>query len=103
MTSVGGAVSSTVGTVARQVRDPVRLISLTAQGDGCWLVDADGHPTGPAILWNDARGAAIVDRWRAAGGLKEAFDRNGSQTFSGLPRAGFSRLKQRYPDLMGRA
>src|SRR6202040_3439836 len=53
---------------------------------------------GPAILWNDARAAAIVDRWRAAGVLKEAFRRNGSQTFSGLPKGIFTWLKQHDPD-----
>src|SRR5260370_27065062 len=66
MYSVWNAAASTVRTVVHQLADPVRLISLTAQGDGCWLVDADGHPTGPAILWNDAPVAAIVDRSRTA-------------------------------------
>jgi erythritol kinase (D-erythritol 1-phosphate-forming) len=98
MHSVWDAAVSTIRTVVKQLSDPVRLISLTAQGDGCWLVDADGHPTGPAILWNDARAAAIVDRWRAAGVLKKAFRRNGSQTFSGLPNGIFTWLKQHDPD-----
>ena len=100
---VWNAVAFTVRTVLHQLPDPVRLISLTAQGDGCWLVDADGHPTGPAILWNDARAAAIVDRWRAAGVLKEAFRRNGSQTFSGLPNGIFSWLKEHDPDRLERS
>ena len=33
------------------------MLALTAQGDGAWLVDADGAPTGPAPLWNDGRAA----------------------------------------------
>ncbi len=103
MYSVWDAAASTVRTVVNQLPDPVRLISLTAQGDGCWLVDADGRPTGPAILWNDARAAAIVDRWREAGVLREAFRRNGSQAFAGLPNAVFTWLKQHDPDRLERS
>jgi erythritol kinase (D-erythritol 1-phosphate-forming) len=103
MHSVWEAATLTVRTVLHQLSDPVRLISLTAQGDGCWLVDVHGQPTGPAILWNDARAAEIVDRWRAAGTLKEAFRRNGSQTFSGLPNGIFTWLKQHDPDRLERS
>jgi len=103
MDSVWEAAASAVRTVAEQLREPVVLVSLTAQGDGCWLVDINGCPTGPAILWNDARGAAIVDRWRAAGVLTEAFRRNGSQTFAGLPNAVFVWLKQHDPDRLERS
>ena len=103
MHSVWEAAASTIRTVVKQLSDPVHLVSLTAQGDGCWLVDADGTPTGPAILWNDARAAAIVDRWRAAGILKEAFRSNGSQTFAGLPNGIFTWLKQHDPDRLERS
>ena len=103
MQSVWEAAASTIRTVVKQLSDPVHLVSLTAQGDGCWLVDADGAPTGPAILWNDARAAAIVDRWRAAGILKEAFRINGSQTFAGLPNGVFTWLKEHDPDRLERS
>lgn len=103
MHAVWEAAAATIRAVVKQVNDPVQLISLTAQGDGCWLIDVNGQPTGPAILWNDARGAAIVDQWRAAGVLTEAFRRNGSQTFSGLPNALFTWLKQHDPDRLARS
>jgi erythritol kinase len=103
MDSVWDAAASTIRTVVSQLPEPARLISLTAQGDGCWLVDADGRPTGPAILWNDARGSAIVDRWREAGVLQEAFRRNGSQGFAGLPSAVFTWLTQNDPDRLKRS
>jgi erythritol kinase (D-erythritol 1-phosphate-forming) len=103
MYSVWDAAAATIRTVVGQLSGPVGLISLTAQGDGCWLVDADGRPTGPAILWNDARAAAIVDRWLKAGVFKEAFRRNGSQAFAGLPNAIFAWLKQHDPARLGRS
>jgi xylulokinase len=103
MLSVWEAAASTMRAVVRQLREAVRLISLTAQGDGCWLVDTDGRPTGPAILWNDARAAEIVDRWREAGILTQAFRVNGSQAFAGLPNAIFTWLQQHEPDRLRRS
>ncbi|QGV82112.1 FGGY-family carbohydrate kinase [Streptomyces ficellus] len=67
--------------------DPVWLVSFTAQGDGCWLVDAQGRPTGPAILWSDGRAGDLLDRWAADGLLEEAYRRNGSLTCGGMPNA----------------
>ena len=103
MDSVWNATASTIREVVSKVTESVQLISLTAQGDGCWLVDSDGRPTGPAILWNDARAARIVDLWREAGVLAEAFRRNGSQVFSGLPNAIFTWLNQYEPDRLKRS
>ncbi|TDE40516.1 carbohydrate kinase [Nonomuraea mesophila] len=65
----------------------VDFVAVTAQGDGCWLVDAGGEPTGPAILWNDARAAATVDAWTRSGLAAAAFRLNGSSAASGLPHA----------------
>ena len=36
-------------------------LAVTGQGDGTWLVDADGEPVAPALLWLDSRAAEIVD------------------------------------------
>lgn len=40
-------------------------ISVTGQGDGTWLIDADGEPVGRGWLWLDARAADIVEDIRA--------------------------------------
>jgi len=48
MPSVWDAVVAAAAEVARQCAEPVDLISVTGQGDGCWLVDSAGEPTGPA-------------------------------------------------------
>lgn len=96
MNAVWNAVAECVREAA-QVVGPVDFLSITAQGDGCWLVDADGEPTGPAILWNDGRAAPVVDRWADAGVLREAFRSNGSLTFAGLPNAILSWLREHDP------
>ncbi|MCB1490623.1 MAG: carbohydrate kinase, partial [Rhodobiaceae bacterium] len=41
-------------------------IAVTAQGDGTWLIDREGHPVGKGWLWLDARAADIVDAYRAS-------------------------------------
>lgn len=41
-------------------------IAVTGQGDGTWLIDRDGDPVAPALLWLDARASSIVDEFRAA-------------------------------------
>ncbi len=65
----------------------VDLVSVTAQGDGCWLVDAEGAPTGTGLLWNDGRASEQVRAWQRDGVLAEGFARTGSMTFSGLANA----------------
>ncbi|WP_173134424.1 FGGY-family carbohydrate kinase [Kibdelosporangium persicum] len=87
MHEVWAAVVATVNEAVRRVPRPVRLLALTAQGDGAWLVDRDHRPVRPAVLWNDGRAADVVRRWRADGVLDEAYRINGSLTNAGLPNA----------------
>lgn len=96
MHAVWKAVVSSVRRVADQLPPDVDVeyVALTAQGDGCWLVDSGGAPTGPAILWNDGRAAEIVEGWRRSGILDAAFAINGSLTFAGLPNAILTWLRQ---------
>jgi erythritol kinase len=48
----------------------VAAIALTGQGDGTWLIDADGRPVAPAFLWLDARAADIAERVVASPGYE---------------------------------
>ncbi|WP_170915138.1 FGGY-family carbohydrate kinase [Enterovibrio nigricans] len=43
-----------------EIRDRVIGLGITAQGDGTWLVDRDGVPVGPALLWLDSRASEIA-------------------------------------------
>jgi len=73
-------------------------IVITAQGDGCWLIDAQGRPTGKAILWNDARAAQLVEGWRATGLIEAAFRISGSVPYAGLMNAILAWLAQHAPE-----
>ena len=91
---VWSAVEQVVGQVATQ---DVGLVAVTAQGDGCWLVDAAGEPTRPAMLWNDGRASAIVDRWQSDGLLDQIFAATGSYGNSGLANAQLAWLAEHEP------
>lgn len=87
MREVWAAVVATVREAVDAVGRPVRLLAVTAQGDGAWLVGQDGEPLRPAVLWNDGRAADVVRGWRADGTLERAYRINGSLTNAGLPNA----------------
>ncbi|MFD6431720.1 FGGY family carbohydrate kinase [Streptomyces venezuelae] len=103
MDTVWNAVVYTVRNALSEITDPVWLVTFTAQGDGAWLVDAAGRPTGPAILWSDGRAGDLLTRWERDGVLDEAYRRNGSLTCSGMPNAIFSWLGSHDPQRLARS
>ena len=103
MQGVWNAVGYTIAMVARQAGEPVEAISVTGQGDGCWLVDAALQPTGNAILWNDARASGIVSSWASAGVEEEVFAISGTRTFAGLPHAIMAWLRENDPARLARS
>jgi erythritol kinase (D-erythritol 1-phosphate-forming) len=38
----------------------VAALAVTGQGDGCWLIDAQGEPLGGALIWLDSRAAEMA-------------------------------------------
>lgn len=98
MDEVWAAVVSTVRRLVPSCPEPIRGIVSTAQGDGCWLVDRHGRPTGNAVLWNDGRAAPIVDNWRERGIIEQAFRISGSVPYPGLPNAILVWLAQHQPE-----
>ena len=42
---------------APEIAERIAALAVTGQGDGTWLIDADGAPAGPAWLWLDGRAA----------------------------------------------
>ena len=97
------AVISSVRKVVQRCHEPIEGIVSTAQGDGCWLIDNDGRPVRDAILWNDGRAGAIVERWGEAGVLKDAFRISGSVSYPGLPNAILRWLQDYEPESLARS
>lgn len=100
--AVWDAVADTVREVGEAVDEPVRLLAVTGQGDGCWFVDEDGEPHGSGILWNDARGRPIIEEWRRSGLLDETFRVNGSVPFPGAQCGILPWLREHDPDRLER-
>ncbi len=98
MATVSDAVSTTVRAVVARLDGEVSFLAITAQGDGCWLVNEDGAPTGPAVLWNDSRGSAHIGAWLRAGVLDRAFRVNGSLASAGLPNAILTWFQHEQPE-----
>ncbi len=53
-------------------------ISVTAQGDGLWLIDRHGEPVGPATIWLDNRAATIVEDYVNSGNHAAHYERTGT-------------------------
>jgi erythritol kinase len=67
--------------LATRVSDlPARVaaVAVTGQGDGTWLMDEDGRPAAPALLWLDSRAARLVEEIRASPRNAALYRRTGS-------------------------
>ncbi len=53
-------------------------ISVTAQGDGLWLIDRNGEPVGPATIWLDSRAASIVEDYVTTDQYTDHYARTGT-------------------------
>lgn len=53
-------------------------LTVTGQGDGTWLVDENGAPVGPAMLWLDGRAGRIVEAIRDGSAGRAHFDQTGT-------------------------
>ncbi|MEP6981433.1 MAG: FGGY family carbohydrate kinase [Nakamurella sp.] len=102
MTEVMAALVAAAAEAVSRSPQPIDLISITAQGDGAWMVDRAGDPVGPAMLWNDARAVEVIRRWQDEGVLDAAFAVNGSLSNLGLPHAIMSSLLTADPQAMDR-
>lgn len=85
MAEVYGAAVAVLGALTERVPEPVELAGLTGQGDGLWLVDAEGRPVRPAASWMDGRAHELLDQWLADGTFETVFRRTGGAMFPGSP------------------
>jgi erythritol kinase (D-erythritol 1-phosphate-forming) len=78
-------------------------IAVTGQGDGTWLIDEDGRPVGPALLWLDSRAARLVEEIRADPGNAALYRRTGSGLNACQQGPQLAWLQANAPDRLSRA
>jgi erythritol kinase len=79
------------------------LVAITGQGDGLWLVDAEGVAVRPAISWLDARSSSILEKWTADGVAELVFRRSGNRMFPGASGPLLAAVLAEEPDVLARA
>ncbi|WP_228100831.1 FGGY-family carbohydrate kinase [Paenibacillus donghaensis] len=65
-------------------KDEILGISLSGQGEGCWLVDENGEPVSHSYLWNDGRAKDLVNEIFADEEMyRSIFETTGTQPLTG--------------------
>ena len=80
-----------------------RLVGITAQGDGLWLLDAEGRAVRPPILWSDARAASVLSEWLENGVAEQGFRLCGSVLFPGAAAPLLAYLQEHEPESLAAA
>lgn len=78
-------------------------LSVTAQGDGTWLVGRDNAPVGDAWLWLDARAAPTVARLAASPQNRARFEATGTGLNTCQQGSQIAHMDRHLPDLLDRA
>jgi erythritol kinase (D-erythritol 1-phosphate-forming) len=78
-------------------------ISVTAQGDGLWLIDMQGEPVGPAAIWLDNRCASIVDDYVASNDYASHYERTGTGLTVVQMSGKLAWLQRHEPEVLARA
>jgi erythritol kinase len=98
--------AATLRLLAEQVPDlraRTAALSVTAQGDGTWLIDGDGEPVGGAWLWLDSRAGALVDGLRRDGTGARTYARTGTGLNACQQSTHLLWLSRHRPELLERA
>lgn len=62
--------AATLRLLSQKIPDLARrthAVAVTGQGDGAWLIDGQGEPVGPAMLWLDGRASTEIAALQANG------------------------------------
>ena len=75
-------------------------LSVTAQGDGTWLIDGKGDPVTDAWLWLDARAASTVARLSGTPDDRARFERTGTGLNTCQQGAQLAHMDRHHPEIL---
>ncbi len=81
----------------------VIAISVTGQGDGMWLIDREGEPVGPAIIWLDSRAASIVEAYVGTDKYAAHYQRTGTGLTVVQMSGKLAWMQRHRPEILARA
>ncbi|MFU8866464.1 FGGY family carbohydrate kinase [Natronococcus sp.] len=105
MTAVWSRTRETIERVVSTLDDCVEIdgVGITGQGDGCWLIDAEGEPVRDAVLWSDSRAAPILETWNEDGTMDALVETCGSPVYPGMCLPILTWLAEHEPETLERA
>ncbi|MBL8790483.1 MAG: carbohydrate kinase [Rhizobiales bacterium] len=81
----------------------VIALSVTAQGDGMWLIDKAGEPVGPASIWLDNRAAPIIEDYVATPEYAAHYERTGTGLTVVQMSGKLAWMQRHRPEMLARA
>lgn len=98
--------AATIAELAERIPDlraRVAAVAITAQGDGCWLVDRDGAPVGGGLLWLDSRAAAIAAEHAKSAAYPRHYELTGSGVNACMASSQIAWMKRHQPERLAKA
>jgi len=86
-----------------QLASRVAAIGVTGQGDGTWLIDADGEPVAPAWLWLDSRSAETAESFVKDPAYPQHYETTGTGVSACQQSMQLAWLKRHRPEVLARA
>lgn len=81
----------------------VAAIAVTGQGDGTWLIDAEGEPVGGGLLWLDSRAASLCQTYMKTQAYAAHFALTGSGLSACMSSGQIAWMKRFQPERIARA
>ncbi|WP_407180827.1 FGGY family carbohydrate kinase [Bradyrhizobium sp. STM 3562] len=81
----------------------IAAIAVTGQGDGTWLIDEEGRPVAPALLWLDSRAAVLVEEIRDSERNAALYQRTGSGLSACQQGPQLAWMQAHAPEVLARA